>query len=79
MASGWIATPRSGGTEGSIKRLLVINARNAEGPENLFARGLATRRKALGDTYVAAALYGADAFSLPLPEYCRGCVEQTWA
>lgn len=42
---------------------------NADAPENLFARGLATRRRVLGDAYVDSALKGADEFSLPLQEY----------
>ncbi len=46
--------------------------------QELFEKGLATRREVLGDAYVQRSLDGADAFSMPMQEmvtqYCWGDV-----
>ncbi|MFI7744113.1 4-carboxymuconolactone decarboxylase [Kocuria rhizosphaericola] len=46
--------------------------------QELFDKGLATRREVLGDAYVQRSLDGADAFSMPMQElvtqYCWGDV-----
>lgn len=45
----------------------------------MFEKGLATRRKVLGDAYVDSAMKGADPFSMPLQEYVtKYCWGDVW-
>ncbi|WP_029921445.1 carboxymuconolactone decarboxylase family protein [Nevskia soli] len=47
--------------------------------EEMFEKGLAMRRKVLGDAYVDSVLKGADEFSQPLQEYVtKYCWGDVW-
>ncbi|UOQ57893.1 4-carboxymuconolactone decarboxylase [Leucobacter allii] len=47
--------------------------------DELFERGLATRRAVLGEAYVARSIAGADAFSMPMQEMVtRHCWGDVW-